>query len=133
MAADGAVRISTAQTQEAPPPGAQQIDLSTVLLVDLLASRETPASVREVANTLLVAHSTASRFVERAVRSGAVRREGQSVDGRLQMAALTPAGRELAEKAREFRFARLRDIMDGWDEEDVETLARLLAKFASNT
>ncbi|WP_431836519.1 MarR family winged helix-turn-helix transcriptional regulator [Cellulomonas sp. Y8] len=115
------------------PDEAYRVELSTVLVVDLLARREDPVAVRDLAESLAVAHSTASRFVDRAEQAGVVIRRRTDADGRVQHVLLTPEGRALAERARAFRHARLSGLLEGWEPADVATFSRLLARFADRT
>lgn len=102
-------------------------DMSSVLVVEACAREPAPATVGDVARFAGVEHSTASRLVERAVRSGYVER---AADGRRVALHLTAQGRELREHAVAFRTAWLTEMLDDWPDADVATLARLLGRFA---
>jgi len=104
------------------------VELSTLLVVDGLPAQG--QSVSDVAARLDVAHSTASRFVTRAERAGAVTRTSAPDDTRQVLVAPTPAGRALADRATAFRLDRLADLLEGWAEEDVHVLADGLRRFA---
>jgi len=106
------------------PRGAE---MSSVLVVEACARGDGPVSVGEVARFADVEHSTASRLVDRAVRAGYVER---TTDGRRAVLELTTTGRELRERAVEFRTAWLTSVLDGWPDADVAALARLLGRFA---
>jgi DNA-binding MarR family transcriptional regulator len=106
---------------------ARGAEMSSVLVVEACARAEGPVSVGEVARFADVEHSTASRLVDRAVRAGYVER---TADGRRAVLELTAAGRELRERAVEFRIAWLTSVLDDWPDADVAALARLLARFA---
>lgn len=108
------------------------VDLSSLLVVEALTRRGAPASVRELATVLGVAHSTASRFVDRASSAGLVVRVDDPTDARLQRARLTEQGDALALRARGFRQARLAGLLATWDERDRAAFARLLARFADD-
>ena len=105
-----------------------------MLVVDALARSETRtaggASVGQVAAALQVAHSTASRLVERAVQAGMVHRTRADDDPRRALLRLTPAGEELQQTAIRFRTDRLAALTYNWAAEDVHTLANLLERFA---
>lgn len=103
------------------------VDMSSVLVVEACARESGPVSVGHVARFADVEHSTASRLVDRAVRAGYVER---SADGRRAALRLTPTGRELRERAVEFRTTWLTTVLDDWPDADVADLARLLERFA---
>lgn len=129
---------------EAPGPSAgasavdhdgRSVEVSTVLVVDAIVrvagdSSDATCSVGEVAAAVQVAHSTASRLVDRAVRAGMVERTRSVADPR--RVALIPShdGRTLHRRAVEFRTARLAGLLADWPADDVATLARLLERFA---
>ncbi|WP_265523615.1 MarR family winged helix-turn-helix transcriptional regulator [Oerskovia flava] len=109
------------------------VELSTLLVLDAVTCAPTAAekwTVRDVARQLDVAHSTASRFVTRAERAGAVKRGASGTDRRETVVEATEAGRALAERAAHFRLARLEGITGTWEPRDVAALAALLDRFA---
>ncbi|WP_278236848.1 MarR family transcriptional regulator [Isoptericola sp. AK164] len=107
------------------------IELSSLLVLDAL--RDEPASVRDLAARLDVAHSTASRFVTRSEQAGLVARTASPHDGRESWVEATEAGRTLTERAETYRIARLGAVVAGWDEQDVTDLSRLLTRFAQES
>ncbi|WP_236826362.1 MULTISPECIES: MarR family winged helix-turn-helix transcriptional regulator [unclassified Blastococcus] len=88
------------------------------------------AGVTEVAGTLGVTHSTASRLVGRAVAAGMVARRPHTGDPRRVALSLTADGERLVAASRAFRTARLRGALDSWPEDEIGTLADLLTRFA---
>lgn len=106
------------------------IELSTVLVVSAVA-REEPGEcyVTSIAGALHVAHSTASRLVDRAVQAGMVVRERSDRDPRRSALSLTQQGRRLNREAVRFRTRRLEDILAGWSDDDVGSLTTLLERF----
>jgi DNA-binding MarR family transcriptional regulator len=114
--------------------GTPGVEMSTVWIVDALARAEGSGvpglTVRDLADALDVAHSTASRLLDRAVCAGMVER-GRSVrDGRAVTCALTPAGRALAVESRAFRLAYLTALTGDWTDAERATFAELLTRFA---
>ena len=111
------------------------VELSTVWVVDALARGEAAGrlevSVRDLAGALDVAHSTASRLLDRAVASGMVTRGRSSTDARSVSATLTPAGRDLAVESAAFRAAYLGELTVGWTAAERRTFADLLGRFSS--
>lgn len=112
--------------------GRDRVEISTVLVVDVVARFDPveACSIGDVARALQVAHSTASRFVERAVRTGMVVRGRSSSDPRRTVLSLTPAGRRLQRDAVDFRTARLDALLSDWPATDVTTFTNLLERFA---
>lgn len=117
-----------AGTFQDPTLGA--VDLSTVLVCREIASLEPEVSVADVAAGLGIAHSTASRLVDRAEQTGAVRRTLSARDARRASVELTAEGRQLDETASRFRLGFLDQAMAGWSQADLDRFARLLTRFA---
>lgn len=86
-----------------------------------------------VAETMGLDVSTVSRHVTRLEHDGLVARSPDPADGRASLLTTTDAGREVLERVRDTRRARLQDLLGDWDAHDVEQLAglldRLLATF----
>jgi DNA-binding MarR family transcriptional regulator len=110
------------------------IELSTVWIVDALArAAEVGASdlaVRDVAAALGVAHSTASRLLDRAVAAGMVTRARSAADGRSAACALSPQGRALAAESLAFRTGYLARLTAGWTADERVAFGDLLGRFA---
>ncbi|GIH79314.1 hypothetical protein Plo01_57430 [Planobispora longispora] len=124
---------------EAPaavPDSAQCVELSTLLIVDAVATG-TPdddsggVSIGAVARALAVSPSTASRLVDRAVVHQMVIRQSSSASRRHTVLTLTDAGRALHERALAYRTARLRSLLHGWSDQERQTFADLMARFAA--
>src|SRR5687767_7697907 len=101
------------------------VEGSTLLVCLAIAEQDTEGGVNEVTTALGVAHSTASRLVARAVRAGMVHRGVSTVDPRRACLTLTPAGVRLVRASRDYRAARLREMLDGWSAPDIESLGDL--------
>ncbi len=107
------------------------IELSTMLVVDAIdRSALGEVSVREVAESLQVAPSTASRLVDRAVGAGMVASAPSEDDPRRRVLHLTGAGRRLQRAARRHRTQRLGAATAEWSRDDLEHFAELLDRFA---
>ncbi|WP_052366752.1 MarR family winged helix-turn-helix transcriptional regulator [Paraoerskovia marina] len=111
------------------PDGDDRVELSTLLVVDA-AVRAAPASVKDVAEALVVTHSTASRLVGTAVDAGAVVRTPSQADRRTMLVEPTARGLAMLQRAVEFRLARLEGILDGWTPEEVAAFADSAERFA---
>lgn len=107
-----------------------RIEVSTLLVVDVVSRAGASAcDIRHVAGALRVAHSTASRLVDRAVAAGMVSRTRSQPDTRRTLLALTAEGARLQRDAAAFRAARLEHLLRDWPDRDVATFARLLDRF----
>jgi DNA-binding MarR family transcriptional regulator len=106
--------------------------MSTVWVVEALDRASSPdgLSVAELAEALDVAHSTASRLVDRALDAGMVARERSALDGRKVVVSITPQGRALVNESRSFRIGYLAQLTATWSIQDQGDFARLLARFA---
>ncbi len=117
-------------------PELGEVEMSTVWIVNALARAEPHAdqqglSTRELATALDVAHSTASRLVDRAVARGVVTRRPAPHDARLAVVALTDRGRSLATTAGHFRAAYLAHVTRDWTDLERGTFAGLLTRFST--
>ena len=126
-------RFAQAPARDRAPGPRESIEMSTVLVVDAveqLAASGEPATVGGIADRLSVAPSTASRLVERASAAGMVARHRPTEDSRRVVLALTDAGQALAARARDYRRARLADVLTPWSDARVERFANDLHDFA---
>lgn len=112
--------------------GGDRVEISTVLVVDAVARFDAlgECSIRNVAETLHVVPSTASRLVERAARAGMLHRGQSTTDPRRTVLSLTAAGWRLQREAVAFRTARLDALLSDWSAADVITFTCLLERFA---
>lgn len=111
-----------------------KVEMSTVWIVNALTAPDqeyggASMSIRDLAGALGVAHSTASRLVDRAATIGAVTRGPDPQDARLSVVTLTESGRTLAQTARSFRAGYLADATGTWTAEERATFADLLTRF----
>jgi len=112
-----------------------RVEMSTVWIVNALTGPDRHAehesmSIRDLATALGVAHSTASRLVDRAVTIGAVARGPDAHDARLTVVTLTDSGRTLAETAKGFRTGYLAHATRTWTANERATCADLLTRLA---
>ena len=109
------------------------VEMSSLLVVEACArgaaaGRE--VSVADVASLADVAPSTASRLVDRAARAGMVDRGTSRTDPRRSALSLTERGATLQASAYTLRTTWLAGQFRDWTSQDVDHLARLLARFA---
>lgn len=107
-----------------------RVETSTVLIVDILTRHGEPMPIHQLAAALDVAHSTASRLVDRAEAAGAVGRSKASADARRVVVTATPSGERLAASSRSFRRRYLEAMLADWSPAERTGFARHLARFA---
>jgi DNA-binding MarR family transcriptional regulator len=103
-------------------------DITTVRLlraVETLSGSGAP-SIKDVAARLGVEHSTASRGVDSAVRSGLLSKQPCTDDQRRARLALTSPGRSVLKKTSARRRELLEDVTEGWPVEDIARMIELL-------
>lgn len=93
--------------------------------VEILSGPGAP-SIKDVAARLAVEHSTASRGVDAAVRSGLLTKQPCTDDQRRARLALTSQGRRVLKKTSARRRELLEDVTEGWPAEDIARLIELL-------
>lgn len=77
----------------------------------------------EVAAALGLDISTTSRHAKRLVEDGYVEVTACADDARARRYATTPTGRQALDRVREARRARLEQLLDDWDAQEVRALA----------
>ena len=124
-------RLWTASRASVVDELGRRVEMSSVLVVEACArTRATETSVGDVAVFLDVEPSTASRLVDRAARTGLVRRTASTVDARRSALVLTDAGRALRTRAVAARLGWLGGVLQDWPEDEVRALADALGRFA---
>ena len=86
--------------------------------------------VGDVAATLAVEASTASRLVDQAVAMGFLERATSPRDRRRTVLSLTSEGAEILGRATSVREELLSELTEDWSDRDVEALADLLERLA---
>lgn len=113
--------------------GSAAIPLDRARYVVLRAVAESePVRTTALAEQVGVDPSTMSRHVTVLDQAGYVTRTADPDDGRAQAVALTPAGREVMEKARAARHDLITDALADWDASDRTHLAALLGRLADD-
>ncbi len=126
-------RFTQAPREDSAPGPRESVEISTVLVVDAvehLSASGATATVGTVADRLSVAPSTASRLIERAADAGMIERTRATGDSRRVVLVLTEAGGSLAARARDYRRARLADVLASWPPERIERFSTDLHDFA---
>jgi DNA-binding MarR family transcriptional regulator len=97
------------------------------LLFQLVSSGPRRSSV--LAEAACVDPSTVSRQVAQLVKAGLVERQSDPEDGRASLLVATDRGHAAYAAKTEHRAQMFGHVLAGWTPQDVDTLARLLARF----
>ncbi|MFK4761779.1 MarR family winged helix-turn-helix transcriptional regulator [Microbacterium sp. ZW T5_45] len=84
----------------------------------------------DLASTLGTGKANMSKIVRRLEDAGLVARVASQIDERSILVALTADGRAIGERIVQASDEHYRSVTDGWSDEDVDTLRRLLGRFA---
>ncbi len=111
-----------------------RVEMSTLWVLDALWRNPTDElmTIGDIAATLHIAPSTASRFVARAQIAGTIVKIRSTRDGRHVCIAFTDRGEAMARAAERWRFTFLRGHTTGWTENELDTFGALLTKFGAS-
>jgi len=109
-------------------PLGRRVELSTVRVLHAVDQADRPPSIGEVAVTLAIDPSTASRLVEQRVADGLLDRSPDAEDRRRAVLRLTAQGRELLTELAASRREMLAEVTRGWTAADRAALEQLLAR-----
>jgi DNA-binding MarR family transcriptional regulator len=110
---------------------ADELDPGTFWLLKTLSS-EGAMRVTDLATFANLDTSTVSRHVAQLHRSGLIERTPDPADGRAQRVGLSSEGLRTLHDAMDRRRALLRRSLAGWDNDDIQQLDRLLARFVGS-
>ena len=96
----------------------------------VLIERLGPIGVVELADRLGRDYTTISRQVSKLESMELVTRHENAADRRLRQAVISPKGKEMTDSIDAAREQLGRAIFENWSEEDVDSLVRLMRKFA---
>ncbi len=85
---------------------------------------------RRLAEVTSLSRSGAGAMAQRLEERGYVERSTDATDRRLRLVTLSPAGRKLLSEAYDSIEAAADRVLAGWNEDQLETLARLLTELA---
>lgn len=103
-----------------------EVELSTLRLLRAVERHASDPSVRDVADTLGIDQSTASRQVEQAVSAGYLARQRSTDDARRSQLTLTEGGAAVLADANRNRREALGQVTTDWSDQDLAALVRLL-------
>ena len=122
-------------TTELPIPSlGRSVDFTKVMACEasaLLARAEGPVTVKSLAATLHLDHSTMSRVLADAEADGLVVRGSDPADRRRTTVELTDDGRALVADGTTMRTWFMGQLLDDWSADDIDTLATLLERAVS--
>ncbi len=109
-----------------------RLDRAGAALLFKLSSQGNSLRVTDLAEMLGVDAPTVTRKVQQLERDGMVVRQTDPEDRRASRIRLTPAGRRTIERVRRARRVWLEQLLQGWGDDDLSTLADLLGRVAEN-
>jgi DNA-binding MarR family transcriptional regulator len=89
-----------------------------------------PIALVELADRTGRDYTTVSRQVSKLEELGLVKREENAADRRVRKVAITPQGKAMTNRVDAARERIGRAIFDSWEPQEVESLLRLMRKFA---
>lgn len=107
------------------------LDISFLDALSGVRRAEGEVTVGTVAELLRVDPSRGSRIVAELVERGLLRRAVSQEDGRRSVLALTDAGSAVLDHTARVKMALVREVVDGWDEEDLQRFAELFDRFTA--
>lgn len=109
-----------------------RVDRSGATLLYKLRSHGDSQRVTELAELLAVDAPTVTRKIQQLEREGLVDRHADPDDRRATQIHLTSAGKRTLDKVTKARLSWLEGVFKDWNEEDLETFASLLGRFAED-
>ena len=118
------------------PEQQDQRRFSDILVVQAVrgsaeSAEDGEVTVRQVAEYMRVAPSTASRLVNGAVEAGYVETTSSPVDRRSTVLRLTAAGRQLLRNSTAYQTRVYEQATKGWSPQERQTFDRLLVEFCN--
>ncbi len=105
------------------------LELSHIDVLDILKRAQGEVTVGSIAEGMRIDPSRGSRVVADMVGRGLLKRAVSQEDARRSIIEITPMGRSLLQEMRNTKMGIVKDVMDGWSEEDIDSFARLFDKF----
>ncbi|ROM61773.1 MarR family transcriptional regulator [Pseudomonas brassicacearum] len=98
----------------------------------VLVERLGPIGVGELADRVGRDYTTVSRQISKLESLGLIARQENTADRRVRKSVITPKGKAMTDRIDQARARIGRAIFANWDEGDVESLVRLMRKFAND-
>ena len=94
--------------------------------------KETPKTMKQIAEMLGVAVSTPTRTVDHLIEKGLVNRSVGKKDRRQLLIELTPKGKKLVEDMDKEGLIMTRKMLENLEDEEIESLKNILLKISEN-
>ncbi|MEU5841480.1 MarR family transcriptional regulator [Rhodococcus sp. NPDC047139] len=101
-------------------------------VLSALARSDNPLRASEVTSVTGISGASTTKHTERLAKLGLVERKRLERDGRVVLLTLTDEGRALVEKEFPRRLAREKQMLDGLDDGELQTLSDLLRRVVRN-
>jgi DNA-binding MarR family transcriptional regulator len=110
---------------------APALELSHIDVLDIMRQIDSggDVTVGTIAEALRIDPSRGSRVVADMVSQGLLTRDASQEDGRRSVLKRTPLGDTLLAEVRNVKFAVIRDVLDGWPDDEIETFSLLFERF----
>jgi DNA-binding MarR family transcriptional regulator len=105
-----------------------EVDRAEYLMLRTLAGLGTP-SIGDLADALGLDPSTVGRQVTVLTQAGWARRLADPADRRRMIVQITSSGRAAMRRTSAERRRRTRELLDGWNQDDLRTLAQMFARY----
>lgn len=105
-----------------------EADLTLAELIVLHAVNRESLTIAQVAETLYVTHSAASRAADRLVQAGLITRRENPADRRQKLLALAPLGAALLDEVEELRAQRIKRVVSTLAETERDALESSLTR-----
>jgi DNA-binding MarR family transcriptional regulator len=109
--------------------GDGRVDPASLFVLHQVAANA-PVRLTELARCMALDPSTVSRHVRQLQAGGYLARTGDPDDRRAARLRLTEQGQAVMDEAMRARIAILDQAVDGWTEEDIDTLTTLITRLA---
>ncbi len=109
-----------------------EAELSGILVAQAVAeSSDQQPNIAQIAKSLEVEHSTASRLVSRAQKAGIVNLQPAAEDARVRVLSLTENGETLAQQAWDWQQDVFLRLTQDWTEAERQNFAEQFLRFAA--
>jgi DNA-binding MarR family transcriptional regulator len=108
--------------------GLELSDIDAIGVIKRIGSQE-DATVGAIAEQMRIDPSRGSRIVADLVRQGLLERAASQQDGRRSLVRITDAGRAVLDAIEAIKRETILEATAGWTAEDIESFARLYARF----
>jgi DNA-binding MarR family transcriptional regulator len=105
------------------------LELSHIDVLDIIRRADGDVTVGAIAEGMRIDPSRGSRVVADMVEGGLLKREVSQEDARRSILKITPLGHNLMREIHVVKVGVIRDVMEGWPEDDIAAFAVLFERF----